>query len=127
MRHTLHSHIIYLENKIQSLRDSLTRHRLSPSEFKELEQQISLAELALARYREAYEIETSLSSPDPSDSGTQSGDGTGNADTSNSDKKRGRAAIAGVKTRAKRLPSFPGYGSTSDHLPQLRLAGIIRG
>lgn len=96
MRHSLHSHIIYLENKVQSFRDLLTRSHLTADETESLKAQIYQAELALEHYRQAYALELSVSSPEPPDSPeTKSSGGSGAAEKANSKKKiEGRAGIA---------------------------------
>ena len=119
MRHTLHSHIIYLENKIQALRDRLTRRHVSPAELHDLEQQISLAELALERYREAYLLELSISNPEPPDSSGANPDrgAEPHGDASSEGKKKGRAAIVArtkERTRERRLPSIAAAGAKGD-------------
>src|SRR5579859_5278589 len=89
MRYSLHSHIIYLENKIQSFRDRLTRSRLTPGEIQSLKMQIAHAELALEYYREAYALELSISSSDPpNSSGAGSRGGAGSQGNSTSDEKK---------------------------------------
>lgn len=67
MRRSLRSHIVYLENTIQSLRDSFTKPGLSIDEVQDLELQLTLAESALAHYRAAYELESSVSGAEPTD------------------------------------------------------------
>lgn len=119
MRHSLHSHIIYLENKLQALRDRLTRRNVSPEELRDLEQQISLAELALERYREAYLLELSVSNPEPPDSsGTNPDHGAENPGDSQSEgKQKGRAAIvtrAKERARERWLSMVAGHGAKSD-------------
>lgn len=95
MRHSLHSHIIYLENRIQSLKDGLTRPRLTTEEIQSLELQISVAELALTRYREAYSLELSVSNPDPSTSPETKPDfDNGAPDNPKRRKREGGLAIA---------------------------------
>jgi hypothetical protein len=65
MRHTLRAHILYLETTIQTVRDRLTKPRLSLDEVQDLELQLSLAESALEHYRQAYELELSVIGPEP--------------------------------------------------------------
>jgi len=90
MRHSLHSHIIYLENKIQSLRDRLTDSHLSVEDRQGIESQIYHAELALKHYREAYLLEISVSNPEP-----PGGPG------SKSEGENGNPAIPNSRTRKK--------------------------
>ena len=72
MRHSLHAHLLHLENNIQSLRDQLTGVH-TRGERERLLAQLSAAEFALVRYREAYELELSVSVAEPSGDGS-SGD-----------------------------------------------------
>jgi hypothetical protein len=65
MRNSLHSHITYLENTIQETRDRLTRRGLSMEEADDLKLQLTLAESALAYYREAYALELAVSGSEP--------------------------------------------------------------
>lgn len=99
LRHSLRSHVIYLENRIQSLRDLLTAHGLNADERQQIERQLAYAELALERYREAYVLELNLSNPQPPDrADTESGgnsEGLGNRDKSNPEKKNRSATVAG--------------------------------
>lgn len=89
MRHSLHSHILYLENKVQLLKDRLTNLRLTIEEGEDLEKQLALAELALARYREAYALELAVScSEPPGRPGSQSQSGNGASQPRNGEKKR---------------------------------------
>lgn len=64
MRHSLHSHVVYLENTVQDLRNRLTGH-LSPEESEDLTLLLVQAESALEHYRKAYELETGVSGPEP--------------------------------------------------------------
>ena len=78
MRHSLHSHLLHLENAVQFLRDRLTG-TLTAEERERLLVQLSTAELSLAHYREAYALELSVSGPEPSGntgSGSSSNSGT---------------------------------------------------
>jgi hypothetical protein len=65
MRNSLHAHIIFLENTIQSLRNRLTRPGLSIDEVEDIELQLSTSESALDHYRQAYALEAKLSGPEP--------------------------------------------------------------
>jgi hypothetical protein len=104
MRHSLHSHILYLESKIQSFRDLLTKSHLTPGEIEGLKAQIHHAELALEHYRQAYALELSVSGPESPDSPeTKSSGGSGVAEKANSkNKNEGHAAIA-ARARKKAL------------------------
>lgn len=111
MRYSLHSHLLYLENRIQLLSDRLTKPGLSSAEVAGLEQQIALAELALEHYRKAYALEVKVSRPEPSGSpGNEPSGGIGAPGSSASKKKRdGDAAIA-VRTR-KRTRSLADFAA----------------
>ncbi len=65
MRHTLRAHIVYLENTIQSVREHLTKPGLKVDEVEDFELQLTLAESALEHYHKAYELELSVSIPEP--------------------------------------------------------------
>lgn len=108
MRHSLHSHIIYLEESVQALRDRLTGPRRTPDENREIEQQLCLAELALARYREAYALELSVSEPNPPDRPGTRFNGGGGAERSNIKySKDGLTAIDDRKRKKARIGSRP--------------------
>jgi hypothetical protein len=102
MRHSLHSHIIYLENKIQTLRDRLTGSRLTTDERQSMESQIYHAELALEHYRQAYALELGISTPEPpTGPGTKSDGENGNRSNSSSEKKK-KDGLAGIAARARK-------------------------
>lgn len=103
----MHSHIIYLENKIQALRDRLTGPRLTSEERQGIESQIYHAELALEHYREAYKLELSVSSPQPPGGpGTHSEGENGNASNSSPEKKnKGGLAAARARRNARNAVS----------------------
>jgi hypothetical protein len=61
MNHSLREHIIGLEQKIQMLRDQLTKSHLSTSERSRIQDDIRTAELALSCFQEAFELEQSIS------------------------------------------------------------------
>lgn len=108
MRHSLHSHVIYLEGKVQSLKDQLTRRHLTAQEVQDLEQQVYYAELALLHYRQAYKLELSLSDPpEASDPGSERG--TGAPEGSRPDKKKKGLAAATIRARRSSFqrPSRP--------------------
>lgn len=117
MRHSLHSHIIYLENRIQSLRDSLTKSRVNREELEELERQISTAELALERYREAYALELSVDDPDsPDSSDTETNGGRGERGGLSSDHKQGGACSITARARkGARVRMLPGPTACRRH------------
>ena len=65
MRNSLRTHIIFLENTIQGLRNRLTRSGLSIEEVEDIELQLSTSESALDHYRKAYALEAELMVPEP--------------------------------------------------------------
>jgi len=104
MRHSLHSHIIYLEHRIQGLKNRLTLLRFDSDEREGLEQQLALAQLALGRYREAYALELSVASDEPpSQPGGKSEGETGDAKNSTPEKKK--EGLAAIEVRASNRPA----------------------
>ncbi len=101
MRHSLHSHIIYLENRIQTLRDRLTTGRVSADEIGEIEQQLTNCEIALEHYREAYALELSLSAPEMPDGATGEAGGAGAPGKSDAEKKKGGLTVVAARRRKK--------------------------
>lgn len=65
MRNSLHSHITYLENTIQELKNRLSSPHLGEDELLDLEMQLTMAESALAHYREAYALELTIAGSEP--------------------------------------------------------------
>ena len=100
MRHSLQSHIIYLEKTIKSLRDRLTDLHLNQDEVLDLELQLAQAESALAHYREAYALETGVSNPEPP-AGSGSGFGNDTDDATKHSKKKNDGDAA-IRTREMR-------------------------
>jgi hypothetical protein len=114
MRHSLRAHISYLETTIRSVRDRLAEPRLSPDEFQDLELQLTLAESALEHYRKAYELEVSVSGPEPPEGPeAQSQDGTGNGGNQTGEKKRGGLAIVARRRLKKNGPQDLPYPCTA--------------
>lgn len=76
MRHSLQSHIAYLQKLIQNLTARLAEPGLAPEEVEDCELQLALSESALEHYRQAYELELTVSNPDPPahPSGSESGE-----------------------------------------------------
>ena len=101
MRHSLHSHILYLENRIQFLRDRLTMRHFDAAELQEIERQLVSAELALVRYQEAYALEISASGPEmPGGSTEPDSEASGHKPPgSRPPKSTGRLAAIRVQTR----------------------------
>ncbi len=110
MRHSLHSHIIYLEKAIQDVRNRLAAPGLNLDEIQDLELQLTLANGALKHYREAYALELSVSVSEPplNEPGSKSGGAAGNAGTQPPRKKDGlvgRLALARTLGR-RRTPQL---------------------
>jgi hypothetical protein len=104
MRHSLQSHIIYLENTIQDARNQLTRPDLSLDELQDLEMQLALAESAVSYYRQAYALELNVAGAEPPNDSASSNKNGGNdrPGNSNGEKKKG-GALAG-RTLRRRTP-----------------------
>lgn len=112
MRHSLQSHIIYLEEKVQSLRDRLTRAHLTTDEMQGLKAQMFHAELALEHYRKAYALELSVSSPDPPSHPEADSRGPGATEKPKfSKKKDGLAGITARTGKKARLSYLPGVAT----------------
>ena len=71
MRRTLHDHIVYLEQTVQSFRDQLTRPTLTLSDREHIHTELKTAELALAHYRKAHELEERIAGDGPAPSAPQ--------------------------------------------------------
>jgi hypothetical protein len=104
MRHSLHAHIVYLENLIQDVRNRLTQPALGPAEVEDLQLQLTLAEGALDHYRRAYELELSASGAEPPDSsaGTNSGSSANSVEapkTKSGDGCAARKSVVGKRVR----------------------------
>ena len=90
MRHSLHAHILYLENTIRSVQECLGKPRLTSDEIDDLKLQLTLAESALEHYRQAYELELSVSGPEPPERpDAKSNGGKGEEESPNREKKEG--------------------------------------
>jgi hypothetical protein len=124
MRHTLHSHIIYLEHMIQSLTDRLTASHLTTDDRESIGSQIYHAQRALEHYRKAYAHELTVFNPEApgsprTNSEGQSGNPTGSKSERN--KKDGPAAFVS-RARRKTPIRLPGtfatyHGSACARLP----------
>jgi len=66
MQNSLRSHLIFLQDKLQELTDSLTR-QMDDVERAALQSKIELATLALEHFRRAYDIELKLREDIPLD------------------------------------------------------------
>jgi hypothetical protein len=66
MENSLRSHLIYLNERLQELADSLNRP-ITPGERDSIAAQVELAQQALDNYRRAFEIEYAIQNvtPDP--------------------------------------------------------------
>ena len=110
MRHSLQSHITYLEKLIEEVGDRLTIPGLAPEEVEDLQLQLFSAQGALEHYRQAYVLELNASGtePPPDTGDSKSSNGGLTPGKSNSGRaKAGRARI-GVRvkkeaTRTKRI------------------------
>ena len=115
MRHSLRAHILYLENTIRSVQERLNATCLSDEEVDDLKLQLALAESALEHYRQAYELELSVSGPEPpARPGTEPGSSTDNERRGNGegskDGRGGSRSARRKKARALWLPSHVALG-----------------
>jgi hypothetical protein len=99
MQTPLQSHIKFLENTIQNLKNRMTGPGLSVEELEDIELQLSLSESALDHYRQAYELELEISGSEPPNrpAGAEDGGGSQNLDSSNPTKKKG--GLVAVRVR----------------------------
>ena len=108
MRHSLRAHILYLENTIRSVQERLNAASLSDEEIDDLKLQHALAESALEHYRQAYELELSVSGPEPP--GTESGSGTESGRKRNGeDSKNGRVGSRSARRKKARTLWLPAH------------------
>lgn len=91
MRHSLHSHIVYLEETIRQLKGRRTSSRLTVDEVQDIELQLAMAEGALAHYRRAFELEIKVANPEsPNEPAGPEGEGGSDAPgNSTGDQKKG--------------------------------------
>ena len=61
MQRTLHQHFVFLEERIQELRDRLTEPAQTQADLARIQVEIEIAELALQHYRAAVDLEGRLS------------------------------------------------------------------
>ena len=112
MRNSLRTHIIFLENTIQSLRNRLTRPGLSIEEAEDIELQLSTSESALDHYRKAYALEAELTVPEPPDhpSGSEPA-GEDDAPEKSSSRKKNeglpRFAVAAKRQMSQQCRNLP--------------------
>ncbi|MFP5235508.1 MAG: hypothetical protein ACLGSD_06375 [Acidobacteriota bacterium] len=104
MRHSLRAHIVYLEGIIRSAKERLTAHHLSDEEIEDFRLQLTLAESALEHYRQAYELELSVSGPGaPDQPGSQSNGTAGDANhRSGKDRNGGRGGSRSARRKRAR-------------------------
>ncbi len=100
MRHSLQSHIVYLEKAVQDLRSRLSRPNLSIDELQDIELQLALAEGALSHYRHAFELEASIAGPTPPDQ--PSGKTPGSGDNPDIPKPKKKDGLTGRRSRSRR-------------------------
>ena len=107
MLNPLQSHILFLENAIQSLKNRLTHPGLRVEEIEDIELQLTLSESALDHYRQAYALELNLSgSEPPSPTGTEpGGGGRGEKESGRPEKKEGLAGACQPFCRSVRFSS----------------------
>lgn len=60
MQENLHDHIIFIEEKIQTICDQLTHPNLTAHERERCEAELRVAETALAHYRLAFELKEDI-------------------------------------------------------------------
>jgi len=112
---------MYLENTIRSIRDRLDKPPLSVDEVEDLELQLTLAESALEHYRQAYELELSVSGPEPPhSSGSASENGATRLEKRMSERRKDGLSLRARRSRNKRaagwatcLPRIPGRDAYS--------------
>lgn len=75
MQSTLRTHILFLEDSLQQLRDSLTENKPGPAERGRTHALISIATTALDHYRHALDLEHMLHHLSPQANGPARSDG----------------------------------------------------
>ena len=94
---------MYLENTIRTIRVRLGKSALPVEEVEDLQLQLTLAESALEHYRQAYELELSVSGPEPPQGSRSESDGGDNrAERWISDRKKDGLTLNGRRSRNKR-------------------------
>ena len=120
MRQSLHEHIIHLENTIQDMRNRLTRRGLPVEEIEDIELQLSLAESALAYYRQGYALELSVAGSEPPPAGAEhKPDASG--DAAEDSKSKGNSAAL----RGKRRIAAPGHIRYQTNKVRQRSAAVL--
>lgn len=110
MRHSLRTHILFLENTIESLRNGLTCPGLSIEEVEEIKLQLSTSESALEHYRKANALEAELTVPESPNhpSGSEPAGGDERPDKSSSrNNNEGQARFAVTAKRRCRSKAGP--------------------
>jgi hypothetical protein len=108
MRHSLHSHIIYLENSIQDVKNRLTRPNLTPDDTLDLQLQLSLAESALEHYRRAYELELTIADSEPPNNSAGGESNRGSESPANSKSTNKKEGLVAIEARARKRVSRRG-------------------
>jgi hypothetical protein len=105
MRHSLHSHLVYLENAIQDFRNQLTGAHLSVEILEDIELQLATAESALTHYRQAFALESSVSGSEPPNQPGAAKDDSGAGSPESS--KHGKTIGLRVRNKTqRRQPAF---------------------
>lgn len=65
MQNLLHARIVFLEDWLQQLNNSLTSQASSPAEHTQAQAQIDIIVRALEHYRNAFELERGLRASEP--------------------------------------------------------------
>lgn len=103
MRDSLHEHVVYLENSIQDVRNRLTHPDLTPEAVEDLQLQLTLAESALAHYRQAYALELSASGSEPPPQPSDCDDSNATRESERGKKNRSRAGMVALTRGGRRI------------------------
>lgn len=63
MKHPLYRHFVFLEERIQHLRDQITHPHRTSADLARLRSELHIVERALTHYRAALDLEAQLSPP----------------------------------------------------------------
>lgn len=113
MRHSLRTHLIYLENSIQEAKNRLTQPGLSPIQVEDLQLQVALGESALEHYRHAYALELSLAGSEPPPADWGGNDSNANPRDGRKPKPQKPEAVVTRKRRAVELSPLNRNGLVS--------------
>jgi hypothetical protein len=102
MRHSLHSHIIYLETSIQDVKNRLTQLSLTEEEVEDLHLQLTLAQSALEHYRQAYALELSLAGSEPPNQPVDSESNGGSAKPRSPEPGKKNDGLATIEARGRK-------------------------